>query len=88
MNAQRPKGHVASVEFSDAEQDLSLVVANVYEPSALQAANESAGGEAESEAEVTAENGGDTAQDSQAEESKPGGKQQDEPKQANVDANK
>lgn len=76
------------VEFADAEQDLSLVVANVYEPSALQAANESAGGEAESEAEVTAENGGDTAQDSQAEESKPGGKQQDEPKQANVDANK
>lgn len=76
------------VEFADAEQDLSLVVANVYEPSALQAANESAGGEAESEAEVTAENGGDTAQDSQAEESRPGGKQQDEPKQANVDANK
>lgn len=76
------------VEFADAEQDLSLVVANVYEPSALQAANESAGGDAESEAEVTAENGGDTAQDSQAEESRPGGKQQDEPKQANVDANK
>ncbi|HEU4716030.1 MAG TPA: 50S ribosomal protein L25 [Candidatus Saccharimonadales bacterium] len=76
------------VEFADAEQDLSLVVANVYEPSALQAANELAGGEAESEAEVTAENGGDTAQDSQAEESRPGGKQQDEPKQANVDANK
>jgi large subunit ribosomal protein L25 len=76
------------VEFADAEQDLSLVVANVYEPSALQAANESAGGDAESEAEVTAENGGDTVQDSQAEESRPGGKQQDEPKQANVDANK
>lgn len=76
------------VEFADAEQDVSLVVANVYEPSALQAANESAGGDAESEAEVTAENGGDTVQDSQAEESRPGGKQQDEPKQANVDANK
>lgn len=76
------------VEFADVEQDLGLVVANVYEPSALQAANESAGGDAESEAEVTAENGGDTVQDSQAEESRPGGKQQDEPKQANVDANK
>ena len=76
------------VEFADAEQDVSLVVANVYEPSALQAANESAGGEAESEADVAAENGGDTDQESQAEESRPGGKSQDEPKQANVDANK
>ncbi len=76
------------VEFADAEQDVTLVVANVYEPSALQAANESAGGEAESEADVVAENGGDTAQDTQAEESKPGGKNQDEPKQVNVDANK
>jgi large subunit ribosomal protein L25 len=76
------------VEFADAEQDLSLVVANVYEPSALQAANESAGGDAEDESSVVADNGGDTNQDSQAEETKPGGKNQDEPKQANVDANK
>ncbi len=76
------------VEFADVEQDVSLVVANVYEPSALQAANESAGGEAEAEAEVEAENGGNTPQDTQAEESRPGGKGQDEPKQANVDANK
>ncbi len=76
------------VEFADAEQDLSLVVANVYEPSALQAANESAGGDAESDADVAAENGGDTNQNSQAEETKPGGKNQDEPKQSNVDANK
>jgi large subunit ribosomal protein L25 len=76
------------VEFGDSDQDTSLVVANVYEPSALQAANESAGGDAESEAEVMSENGGDTVQDAQAEESKPGGKGQDEPKQANVDANK
>jgi len=76
------------VEFADAEQDLSLVVANVYEPSALQAANESVGGDAEDESSVVADNGGDTNQDSQAEETKPGGKNQDEPKQANVDANK
>lgn len=76
------------VEFADVEQDVSLVVANVYEPSALQAANESAGGDAESVADVAAENGGDTAQDTQAEETRPGGKQQDEPKQSNVDANK
>jgi large subunit ribosomal protein L25 len=76
------------VEFADAELDLTLVVANVYEPSALQAANESAGGEAEADTEVAAENGGDSDQQSQAEETKPGGKSQDEPKQANVDANK
>jgi large subunit ribosomal protein L25 len=40
-----PKG----VEFADVEQDMELVIANVYEPSALQAANEAAGGEAEAE---------------------------------------
>jgi large subunit ribosomal protein L25 len=51
------------VEFADIEQDTSLVVANVYEPSALQAANEAAGGEAESVDEVEAENGGETESD-------------------------
>ena len=76
------------VEYADIEQDLELVVANVYEPSALQAANDAAGGDATDESEVTAENGGDTDQTSQAEETRPGGKGQDEPKQANVDANK
>lgn len=81
---QLPEG----VEFADAEQDMSLVVANVYEPGALQAANEQAGGDAESEADVAAENGNDTAQDTQAEETKPGGKAQAEPKQSNVDSNK
>ncbi len=45
------------VEFADAEQDLELVIANVYEPSALQAANEDAGGAQEEVAEVPAENG-------------------------------
>lgn len=79
-----PKG----VEFADHEQDTTLVVANVYEPSALQAANDAAGGDAEAETEVEAENGEDTPQDTQAEETKPGGKNQDEPKQSNVDANK
>lgn len=78
----------AGVEFADAEQDLDLVIANVYEPSALQAANEEAGGDAEDEAAVEADNGGDTPQDTQAEEDRPGGKSQDEPKQSNVDANK
>jgi large subunit ribosomal protein L25 len=76
------------VEFADHEQDTDLVIANVYEPSALQAANDAAGGDAVDESEVTAENGEDTDQESQAEESMPGGKRQDEPKQSNVDANK
>lgn len=80
----------SGVEFAELEQDLELVVANVYEPSALQAANDAAGGDAEdpSASAVEAENGEDTPQDTQAEESRPGGKGQDEPKQANVDANK
>ena len=76
------------VEYADVDQDLELVVANVYEPSALQAANDAAGGDATDESEVVAENGEDTPQDTQAEETRPGGKGQDEPKQQNVDANK
>jgi large subunit ribosomal protein L25 len=76
------------VEFADLDQDMSLVIANVYEPSALQAANEATAGDAEDESGVAAENGADTPQDTQAEESTPGGKRQDEPKQSNVDANK
>ncbi|MDB5161719.1 MAG: rplY [Candidatus Saccharibacteria bacterium] len=76
------------VEFADAEQDLDLVIANVYEPAALEAANEAAAGDATIDTEVESENGEDTPQDTQAEESRPGGKSQDEPKQSNVDANK
>lgn len=78
------------VQYADLEQDLELVIANVYEPSALAAANEAAGGDAEPEEEsaVEAENGSDTPQDTQDEESRPGGKGQKEPKESNVDANK
>ncbi len=78
------------VEYADIEQDLDLVVANVYEPAALEAANEAAAGDAEDPgaADVEAEHGADTPQDTQAEETRPGGKLQDEPKQSNVDANK
>lgn len=76
------------VEFADHELDMELVIANVYEPSALQAANDAAGGDATDEADVAADNGGDTPQDTQAEELKPGGKLQAEPKQSNVDASK
>jgi large subunit ribosomal protein L25 len=47
------------VEFADHEQDLDLVIANVYEPSALQAANDAAGGDAEADdaEEVASDNG-------------------------------
>lgn len=76
------------VEFAELEQDTTLVVANVYEPGALQAANDAAGGDAEDASDVSADNGSDTPQDTQAEEKKPGGKSQDEPKQSNVDASK
>ncbi len=76
------------VEYADIDQDLDLVVANVYEPAALEAANEAAAGDATEDTDVEAENGSDTPQDTQDEEKKPGGKLQDEPKQSNVDANK
>jgi large subunit ribosomal protein L25 len=61
---QLPRG----VEYADAEQDLELVIANVYEPAALQAANEAAGGDAEDESEVESEKGGSDDQAAGAEE--------------------
>jgi len=76
------------VEYADVEQDLDLVVANVYEPAALEAANEAAAGDAVDESEVESETGGENLEGTQAEETRPGGKGQDEPKQSNVDANK
>lgn len=66
-----------------------LVVASVYEPSALAAANDAAGGDAEADVDaVGSDNGSDTPQNAQDGESKPGGKGQDEPKQSELDANK
>lgn len=76
------------VEYADVDQDLDLVVANVYEPAALEAANEAAAGDAVDESAVEAENGAEDLEGTQAEETRPGGKLQDEPKQSNVDANK
>ena len=58
------------VEFADHEQDLELVVANVYEPSALQAANEAAGGDAEEIDEVVVENKADETLESVVETKK------------------
>lgn len=78
----------SGVEFADAELDMDLVIANVYEPAALQAANDAAGGDAEDESAVESEHGEDTPQGTQDAEDRPGGKSQDEPKQSNVDANK
>jgi len=75
-------------EDEEKPQVTDLQVASVWEPAALQAANEATAGDAEDESAVEAENGEDTDQTSQAEETKPGGKSQDEPKQQNVDANK
>ncbi|MES2876337.1 MAG: 50S ribosomal protein L25 [Patescibacteria group bacterium] len=65
-----------------------LMVASVWEPAALQAANEATAGDATDESEVESENGEDTDQESQAPENMPGGKGQNEPKQSNVDATK
>jgi len=64
------------VEYADLEQDLELVVANVYEPSALQAANDAAGGDADdaSADSVEAVNGEDTPQGGETEADNPGGK--------------
>ncbi|MDB5183694.1 MAG: rplY [Candidatus Saccharibacteria bacterium] len=64
------------VEFNDIEQDTDLVVANVYEPSALQAANDAAGGDAEdaSAENVAAENGEDTPQGGADQAENAGGK--------------
>ena len=64
------------------------MVASVWEPAALQAANESAAGDATDVSDVASDNGEDTDQNSQAPESMPGGKGQNEPKQSNVDAAK
>lgn len=82
--------HVTGHEEEDEEAPklTDLVVVSVYEPAALEAANEATAGEATEDTEVEADNGSDTDQDSQDEESRPGGKSQDEPKQSNVDANK
>lgn len=80
-----PKG----VEYTHPEDVLELVVANVYEPSALQAANDAAGGDAvEADADVESENGSEDNSEPQGAENRPGGKEQKEPKQSNVDAAK
>lgn len=92
-DAQLPAG-VEFVEHDSGHGDedeekthvTDLMVASVWEPAALQAANEAAAGDATDPSEVASDKGEDTDQHSQATEDMPGGKGQDEPKQSNVDA--
>lgn len=81
-------GHAHDDEDEEQPSITDLMVASVWEPSALQAQNESAAGAERDESEVESDNGSDTPQATQAEETRPGGKGQAEPKQSNVDANK
>lgn len=62
--------HVSGHEDEDAPKLTSLVVASVYEPSALQAANEAAAGDAEADTEVEAENGSEESVEEENTESK------------------
>lgn len=62
------------VEFADLEQDLDLVVANVYEPAALEAANDAAAGDATIDTKVETDNGSDEAEAAPAEDAKPASK--------------
>ncbi len=65
-------------------------LATVYEPSALAAANDAAGGDAEpgDEAEVETDTESSAEEGTQAAEDRPGGKGQDEPKPASIEAAK
>jgi large subunit ribosomal protein L25 len=74
--------HITGHEEADEEAPklTDLVIASVYEPAALEAANDAAAGDATIDDDVASENGADSDQTSQAEEIKPGGKGQDEPK--------
>ena len=54
-----PKG----VEYADVDQDLELVIANVYEPSALESANAAAAGDGEDVDAVEADQGGEEKAD-------------------------
>lgn len=76
----------AGVEFADHEVDLDQVIASVYEPSAIAAANDAAGGDVEDTTEasaaeaVDADHGEDTNQVSNDGENRPGGKKEFEKK--------
>ena len=66
-------------EGVEIKTDPAQSLATVYEPGALQAANEAAGDVAQGESEVPAEHEGSDGGGEQTEEDRPGGKQQAEP---------
>lgn len=63
-------GHDEEDEDEEKQSVLDLQVASVWEPSALQAANDAAAGEAEDESEVESEQGGEAAAPEAEEETK------------------
>ncbi len=75
-------------EGVELETELDHTIATVYEPSALAAANDAAGGDAEDETAVETDTESSDEETGQAPESMPGGKGQDEPKPASVEAAK
>ena len=77
-------------EGVEIKTEANHAVATVYEPSALAAANEAAGGDAEPEdvADIESETESSAEEGTQDAESKPGGKDQDEPKPSSVEAAK
>lgn len=77
-------------EGVEIETELEHSIATVYEPSALAAANDAAGGDAEpgDEADVESETESNVEEGDQAGENRPGGKLQDEPKPSSVEATK
>ena len=72
------------------QTDADHSIATVYEPSALAAANDAAGGDAEAgdESDVESDTESNVVEGDQAAENQPGGKLQDEPKPSSVEATK
>ncbi|HSW85556.1 MAG TPA: 50S ribosomal protein L25 [Candidatus Saccharimonadales bacterium] len=77
-------------EGVEVETEAEHTIATVYEPSALAAANDAAGGEAEAEdaEEIESETESSAEEGTQEAEDKPGGKDQKEPKPSSVEAAK
>jgi large subunit ribosomal protein L25 len=75
-------------EGVEIETDPNSAIATVYEPSAIAAANEAAAGDGESPETVESETESSAEEGTQAPESKPGGKGQDEPKPSSIEAAK
>ncbi len=81
---------LAIPEGVEIETEAEHAIATVYEPSALAAANDAAGGDAEPEEaeDVESETESNVEEGDQAAEDRPGGKGQDEPKESSVEAAK